>query len=122
MSQPKPRLLDRVRDVIRLKHYSLATERAYCDWIRRYVLFHHMQSEEQLQGGEAKMEAFLTHLAVEGRVSASTQNQAFNALLFLYREVLKTPLEGRVDALRAERKARLPVVLTVEHGRVHPSF
>src|SRR5436309_2606662 len=83
-----PRLLDQVRQRLRLKHYSLKTEQSYCGWIRRYVKFHEMKSRVELQGGEAKIEAFLSHLAVAKGVSASTQNQAFNALLFLYREVL----------------------------------
>jgi integron integrase len=110
---PKLKLLDQVREVMRLKHYSLRTERAYCDWIRRFIKFHGMRSREDLQPAEAKMELFLSDLAVNGKVAASTQNQAFNALLFLFREVVHHPL-GQVQALRAERPVRVPVVLTVE--------
>jgi integron integrase len=110
---PKLKLLDQVREVMRLKHYSLRTERAYCDWIRRFIKFHGMRSRKDLQPAEAKMELFLSDLAVNGKVAASTQNQAFNALLFLFREVVHHPL-GQVQALRAERPVRVPVVLTVE--------
>jgi integron integrase len=113
---PKLGLLDQVREVMRLKHYSIRTEAAYCDWIRRYVKFHGMQSREDLQPAEEKMELFLSDLAGPGRVAASTQNQAFSALLFLYREVLHYEL-GRVNALRADRPVRVPVVLTVEEVR-----
>ncbi len=113
---PKLKLLDQVREVMRLKHYALRTERAYCDWIRRYIEFHQMRSPEDLQPAEAKMESFLSDLGVNGKVAASTQNQAFNALLFLYREVVHHPL-GQVQALRADRPVRVPVVLTVEEVR-----
>ena len=85
---PKLKLLDQVREVMRLKHYSIRTERCYCDWIRRYVHFHGIKSRADLEGGEAKIETFLSDLAVRGKVAASTQNQAFNALLFLYRAIL----------------------------------
>lgn len=112
---PKLKLLDQVREVLRLKHYSIRTERCYCDWIRRYIKFHHMRLREELAPGEAKIELFLSDLAVNGRVAASTQSQAFNALLFLYREVLHQELEN-IQAVRADRPARVPVVLTVERG------
>ncbi len=114
-SQP-PKLLEQMRGVLRLHHYALRTERAYCDWVRRYVKFHEMKSRADLAGGKAKVEAFLTDLAVRGRVSASTQNQALQALLFLYGRVLEQPLEG-VDAYRAERKPRVPEVLSPEEAR-----
>jgi integron integrase len=110
----QPKLLDQVRAVLRLNHYSLHTERSYLDWIKRYVQFHGMRSREDLAGGEAKIEAFLTDLAVKGKVAASTQNQAMNALVFLYRKVLKLPLEERIDAVRADRKVNVPVVMTRE--------
>jgi integron integrase len=114
---PKLKLLDQVREVMRLKHYSIRTERSYGDWIRRYILFHRMKSREELFAEpENKIELFLSHLAVNGHVAASTQNQAFNALLFLYREVLHRPLEG-IDAVRADRPVRVPVVLTLEETR-----
>jgi hypothetical protein len=104
---PKLKLLDQVREVLRLKHYSIRTETSYCEWIRRYIKFHGMKSREDLQPAEEKMELFLSDLAGPGRVAASTQNQAFSALLFLYREVLHHEL-GRVNALRADRPARVP--------------
>jgi site-specific recombinase XerD len=77
-----PRLLDQVREAIRLRHYSIRTEQAYTDWIKRFILFHGKRHPREM--GAAEVERFLTHLAVEGRVAASTQNQALSALLFLY--------------------------------------
>jgi hypothetical protein len=91
---PKLKLMDQVREVLRLKHYAIRTERCYCDWIRRYIRFHRMKSRQELVPGTAKVEEFLGDLAVNGRVAASTQNQAFNALLFLYREVLHEEFES----------------------------
>lgn len=108
---PKLKLLDQVREVMRLKHYSIRTERCYCDWIRRYVKFHGMHSRADLQGAESKIEQFLSDLAVNGHVAASTQNQAFNALLFLYREVMHQTLEN-IQSVRADRPVRVPTVLT----------
>ena len=101
---------------MRLKHYSIRTERRYCDWIRRYIRFHKMRSREDLNGAEPKIEQFLSDLAVNGHVSASTQNQAFNALLFLYREILHQTLEN-IQAVRADRPVRVPTVLTPEEVR-----
>jgi hypothetical protein len=89
---PKLKLLDQMREVMRLKHYSIRTERSYCDWVRRFVHFHAMNSREQMLPAEPKIEAFLSDLAVKANVAVSTQNQAFNALLFVYREVLHVPL------------------------------
>ena len=109
-----PRLLDEARRVLRLQHYSIHTERSYVDWIVRYVRFHKMQSRADLQPAEAKMEAFLSDLAVNQHVAPATQNQAMNALVFLYKRVLEQPLEGKIDALRAEQKVHVPVVLTRE--------
>jgi integron integrase len=110
--QPKPRkLLDRVRDMLRVKHYSIRTEKTYVRWIRRYILFHDKRHPEEM--GAREIEAFLTHLAVEKNVAASTQNQALCALLFLYNEVLEKDLTPDViDAVRAKKPKRLPVVLT----------
>ncbi len=99
--------------MLRLKHYSIRTERSYCDWIRRYIKFHKMQCRGDLEGAESKMELFLSDLAVNGHVAASTQNQAFNALLFLYKEVLHQTLDS-VQAVRAERPVTVPTVLTPE--------
>jgi integron integrase len=114
-----PKLLEQVRATMRLHHYSIHTERSYTDWIKRYVHFHQMRCRADLGEGERKIEAFLTDLAVKGRVSPSTQNQAMNALVFLYKRVLKMPLDGAIDAVRAERKVNVPVVMTPgEVGRV----
>ncbi len=112
MEQPNPpKLLDRVRQVIRLKHYSYRTEQTYVDWIRRYILFHNKQHPKDM--GIREVEAFLSHLAVVNNVAASTQNQALSALLFLYRFVLEQDLPS-VDALRARQSRYLPTVLTKE--------
>ena len=108
------RLLDEMRDLMRRRHYSIHTERAYRDWVKRYVRFHNMQSRDDLRHGEEKIEAFLTHLARDRQVAASTQNQAMNALVFLYKHVLEQPLNGEINADRARRKVRIPVVLTRE--------
>ena len=114
---PKLKLMDQVREVMRLKHYSLRTERSYCDWIRRYIHFHKMRLREQLmEEPKAKIELFLSDLAVNGKVAAATQNQAFNALLFLYGQVLHLSLEN-IQAVRADRPVRVPVVLTVNEVR-----
>ncbi|MGE4295275.1 MAG: phage integrase N-terminal SAM-like domain-containing protein [Campylobacterales bacterium] len=109
----KKRLLDLVREQIRLKHYSIKTEKSYTGWIKRYILFHH--KKHPIDMGKAEIEAFLTHLAVERNVSATTQNQAFNALLFLYTQVLGVPLKDQnIQALRAQQRVHIPVVLTKE--------
>ena len=108
------KLLDEVRDVMRLHHYSIHTERTYCDWIKRYIRYHRMTSRQDLIDGEAKNEAFRTHLAVDKNVSPSTQNQAMNALIFLYRRVLKQELTGEIDAVRSVKKNKIPVVLSRE--------
>lgn len=89
MSQ-KPKLLDQVRQKIRLRNYSYRTEKSYVHWIKRYIFFHDKRHPAEM--GRAEVEAFLTHLAVEGNVAASTQNQALSALLFLYEHVLQQPL------------------------------
>ena len=101
-----PRLFDRVRDAARVRHYSRRTEAAYLAWIRRFIFFHGKRHP-----------AFLSSLAVEGNVAASTQNQALSALLFLYRDVLEQDLPWLDDVVRAKRPARLPVVLTREEVR-----
>ena len=99
---PKLKLLDQVREILRLKHYSIRTEQAYSDWIRRYIKFHKMQNRNELNEGEAKIELFLSDLAINGHVAVSTQNQAFNALLFLYREDLHLTLYN-IQPVRADR-------------------
>ncbi len=108
------KLLDEVRDVMRLHHYSIHTERTYCDWIKRYIRHHSMTNRQDLIDGEAKIEAFLTHLAVDKNVAPSTQNQAMNALVFLYKHVLKRPLNQEINAVRASKKINIPVVMTRE--------
>lgn len=105
-----PKLLDQVRDRIRAKHYSLRTETQYVQWIKRFILFHDKRHPQEM--GAAEVEAFLTHLAVVGKVSASTQNQALSALLFLYKEVLSIDLPWLDKVVRAKQPQRLPVVLT----------
>jgi integron integrase len=109
MTQP-PKLLDQVGYALRTKHYSYHTEQAYLHWIKRFILFHHKQHPQTLNSPE--IEAFLTHLAVEQHVAASTQNQALAALLFLYQHVLHQELERPVDAVRATTPARLPTVMS----------
>lgn len=103
------KLLDRVLDKIRLKHYSYRTEKSYLLWIRQYILFHGKRHPKEM--GHVEVEAFLQYLAVERDVAASTQNQALSAFLFLYREVLNQPLNW-VDVPRAQKPKRLPVVLS----------
>ena len=110
-----PKLLDQVRQVIRRKHYSIRTEDAYVNWIRRFILFHNKRHPAQM--GKLEIESFLTDLAVNGKVAASTQNQAFSALLFLYKEVLQIELEGNIQAARAKGPQHLPVVLSKEETR-----
>src|SRR5438477_11794573 len=108
----KPKLLNRVRWHLRLKHYSIRTEESYVDWIRRFILFHGRQHPEQM--GEMEIAEFLSHLANVRQVSASTQNQAFSALLFLYQQILERKLEFIAGVERVTKPARLPVVLTKE--------
>ncbi|MBE7550529.1 MAG: integron integrase [Anaerolineales bacterium] len=110
MPEPAPKLLDQVRYTLRVKHYSLRTEEAYLDWIKRYILFHHKQHPQELNSPD--IEAFLTHLAVDQRVAASTQDQALSAVLFLYREVLRQELLYPIDAVRAKQPTHLPTVLS----------
>lgn len=109
-TRPKgPRLLERVRTTLRAKHYSRRTEKAYANWVRRFIFFHGVRHPETM--GTPEVTSFLSHLAVERNVSASTQNQALSALVFLYREILGRDLEGLDQIVRAKRPARLPVVL-----------
>jgi len=115
-STTQPRLLDRVRQRIRVKGYSPATESAYVYWIKRFIFFHHKQHPELM--GVDEVEEFLTHLAEREHVSSSTQNQAMSALLFLYKVVLQTPLEERIHAARAKRYQHIPTVLSVDEVRL----
>jgi len=112
---PKPRLLDRVREAIRTRHYSRRTVKAYVAWIRRYIFFHDTRHPADM--GAAEITRFLTSLAVDGKVAASTQNQALSALLFLYRDVLQQEVPWLDDLVCAKRPHHLPVVLTREEVR-----
>ncbi|MBO9471218.1 integron integrase [Endozoicomonas sp. G2_2] len=109
-SHRSPKLLDQVRERIRLKHYSIRTEKTYLAWIRRFILFHDKKHPKDM--GKPEVETFLTHLAVDRHVAASTQNQALNAVLFLYKEVLGTELPWMEDVVRVKRPARIPEVLS----------
>lgn len=109
-SAPRPpKLLDRLRQACRVRHFSIRTEDAYADWVERFIRFHGIRHPDTM--AEPQVNAFLTHLAVERNVAASTQNQALAALLFLYEHVLNRPLD-RLEMIRANRPRRLPVVLT----------
>ena len=110
MKKSPVKLLDQVRNLIQVKHYSIRTEEAYVSWIKRFILFHNKKHPKDM--GHREIEAFLTHLAVKRNVAASTQNQAFNAIVFLYNKVLKLDLLDKIDALRAKPPSRLPVVLS----------
>jgi integron integrase len=108
----RSRLLDQMREVLRLHHYSIRTEEAYLIWVKRFILFHNKRHPSDM--GEKEISSFLTYLAVNKHVSASTQNQALSAILFLYKRVLNLHLEWLEDVVRAKRPRRLPVVLTRE--------
>jgi len=111
MHKPKKKLLDIVRDKIRFKHYSLSTERTYIHWIKHYIFFHNKKHPVEM--GKEEIEQFLTFLAVQKKVSPTTQNQAFSALLFLYKEVLGIDMsEWNIQALRAQERKHIPQVLT----------
>jgi len=112
MDDGKPKLLDQVRQQIRVRNYSIRTETVYAEWVKRFIRFHRYRHPAQM--GAAEIEAFLTHLAVTRNVSASTQNQALAALLFLYKEVLKLELPWLAGIVRAKKPKHLPVVLTRE--------
>ncbi len=113
-------LLDQVRSIMALRHYSAKTQKAYVDWIRRFIIYHSKRHPAQM--GEQEIRSFLTFLAQEKKVSASTQNQAFNGLLFLYNTVLKKKLGNISGVLRAKRPLRLPVVLTRQEAFTILSF
>ncbi len=110
MERPPQKLLDQVRGVLRRKHYSIRTETTYIHWIRRYILFHGKRHPKDM--GAAEIERFLTYLAVQGRVAASTQNQALCSLVFLYKHVLGRELNGEINAVRAKQPQKLPTVLS----------
>lgn len=112
---PPPKLLERLRIHLRTRHYSIRTEEAYVDWARRFILFHDKRHPQDM--GAAEVEAFLSHLAVDRQVSASTQNQAKAALLYLYKQVLQVDLPWLDEVVQAKRPRRLPVVLTPSEVR-----
>ncbi|SEJ25089.1 integron integrase [Azotobacter beijerinckii] len=111
----KPRLLEQMRDRIRVRHYSIRTEQVYCEWVKQFIRFHRYRHPAEM--GAAEVEAFLTDLAVRRKVSASTQNQALAALLFLYKQVLAIELPWLNEVVRAKKPERLPVVLSVDEVR-----
>ena len=106
----KPRLLEQLRQALRCRHYSRRTEQTYCQWVKRFIYFHKVRHPAEM--AEPEINAFLTHLAVKERVSASTQNQALSALLFLYRHVLNQKIGDLGEVIRARKPKRLPVVMT----------
>jgi integron integrase len=110
---PALKLMDQVREVLRYHHYAYRTEGTYCQWILRYIHFHGGKTHPKLLGAP-HVERFLSHLATRGNVAASTQRQALNAIVFLYREVLDQPLDGKIAPARAKRHQRPPTVLTQE--------
>jgi integron integrase len=111
----EPRLLDRLRQEIRVRHYSIRTERSYVDWVRRFIVFHGKRHPGEM--GEQEVAAFLSHMAVERQVAAATQAQARSAILFLYKEVLKIQLPWLDEVVAAKTPRRLPMVLTVSEVR-----
>ena len=115
VTEASPKLLDRMRAEIRVRHYSIRTEEAYVDWARRFILFNNKRHPKEL--GAAEVRDFLSHLAVDRNVAASTQNQAKSALLFLYREVLHIQLPWLDEVIAAKMSKRLPVVLTQTETR-----
>src|ERR671923_2519778 len=108
----KPKLLDQVRLAIRTRHYSIRTEEAYVQWIRRFILFHHKRHPKEMGANEVSQ--FLTDLAVTHHVAASTQNQALSAIVFLYQEVLRQEIGWLDEVVRAKKPRKRPVVLTRE--------
>ena len=114
MSLPSVKLLDQARTVMRLKHYAYRTERSYLNWMRRFIVFHNHNHPRSM--GKEQIESFLSYLAIEGKVAASTQNQALNALLFLYRSVLHHPIDDDISAVRARRSKHIPTVLTKDEA------
>lgn len=113
--QPSIKLLDLVRQRIRLKGYSIRTEKSYTQWIRRFIIFHNKRHPKLM--GKREIEAFLSHLVINRNVSPSTQNQAFNALIFLYKQVLEQDLPDEISAIRSKRPVRIPTVMTRDETR-----
>jgi site-specific recombinase XerD len=115
MEGPRSPFLESVRAAIRTRHYSIRTEHAYLGWIRQFILYHNKRHPKEM--GAAEVAAFLTHLAVSRQVAPATQNQALNAIVFLYAKVLERPLENLSGVVRAARKQKLPVVLSQDEVR-----
>ena len=115
-SARKPRLLEQLRQALRSRHYSRRTEQTYCQWVKRFIYFHKVRHPAEM--AEPEINAFLTHLAVKERVSASTQNQALSAILFLYRHVLNRKIGDLGEVIRARKPKRLPVVMTREEVKL----
>jgi integrase len=113
-AQP-PKLLDRLREALRSRHYSRRTEQTYCHWVKRFIYFHNLRHPAQM--AEPEINAYLTHLAVKEKVSASTQNQALSALIFLYRHVLDRKVGDLGEVIRARKPVHIPVVMTREKVR-----
>jgi integron integrase len=112
-----PKLIDQVRHYLRVRHYAIKTEKTYVAWIKRYIYYHGKRHPKDM--GVREIEAFLTHLAVNLNVAASTQNQAFNALLFLYKHILRREIKEPINAFRAKRPTLVPTVMTTdETGRL----
>ena len=107
---PKLRLMDQVRQVLRYHHYAYRTEQTYCDWIMRYIRYHGGKTHPRNMG-KKEIEAFLSHLAVQQKVAASTQRQALNAIVFLYKKVLDIPVDEKLEPVRAKKYSRPPVVM-----------
>lgn len=116
VSVNKPKLMVQLREALRSRHYSRRTEQTYCLWVRRFIYFHDLRHPAEM--AEPEINAFLTHLALKKKVSASTQNQALCALLFLYRHVLECEIGHLGDVIRARKPKRLPVVMTREEVQV----
>lgn len=110
MSHPPVKLLDQVRSRIRLKGYSIRTEKSYVEWIRRFILFHNKRHPKEM--GKAEIESFLSHLVLQRNVASSTQNQAFNAILFLYDQVLEVKMPEEIQSIRSKKPVRVPTVMT----------
>ena len=108
---PNLKLMDQVRQVLRYHHYAYRTEKSYCDWILRFIKFYQCENHPK-DMGKKEIEKYLSHLSTKGNVSASTQKQAFNAILFLYRNVLDIPIEEEIEPVRAKKMRRPPIVLT----------
>lgn len=110
MDSKELKLMDRVRYYLRLHHYAYSTEQTYTEWIKHYIFFHNMRHPNLM--GEKEIEEFLTYLAVEKNVAASTQNQALNAIVFLYKKVLDIELDERINAVRSKKPRKIPVAMT----------